>query len=176
MKSNMKILILLLFPIISLSQTKLDSISILDGKVKLLAPKELSPMPDDMWTTKYGQRPKPTMVLSDNDGEVNLIADMRQQRASEDQIGPFKDFQLQQLKSKRPDLELIIDGVKSVNGKKVGYFKFLTQAVDQKVFNYYFFIVVDDKVLLFTFNCTEKLRKKWESTADKIVESLQVRQ
>ena len=168
----MKVLILLLIPTFSFSQTKLDTVSFLSGKAKILAPKELKPMSEQMWTLKYQQRTRPVLVLSDEDGEVNLIADMTQQPASESQLASFKDFQIQQLKSRRPDLELLSEGVKTINGKKVGYFKFVTQAIDQKVFNYYFFTLVNGKILLFTFNCIEKLQKKWESTADQIVASL----
>ncbi|RTL58733.1 MAG: DUF1795 domain-containing protein [Sphingobacteriales bacterium] len=168
----MKFLILLLFPVFSFSQAKLDTVSFLSGKVKILAPKALKPMSDEMWTLKYQNRPRPVLVLSDNDGEVNLIADMTQQPARENQLVSFKDFQIQQLKSRRPDLQLLSDSVQTINGKKVGYFKFLTQAIDQKVFNYYFFTLVDGKILLLTFNCIEKLQKKWESTADQIVASL----
>ena len=95
--------------------------------------------------------------------------------ATENQIPAFKDAQLQQLKKSRPDMTVLDDGIKTINGKKVGYFKFLTQAIDQNVFNYYFFTVVDGKILLFTFNTIEKLQKKWEKTADEIVASLSVR-
>jgi hypothetical protein len=168
----MKFLILLLLPVLGFSQAKLDTITFLSGKAKILAPKELQPMSNQMWTLKYQKRTRPVLVLSDEDGEVNLIADMTQQPASESQLASFKDFQIQQIKSRRPDLELVSDGVKMVNGKKVGYFKFVTQAIDQKVFNYFFFTLVDGKVLIFTFNCIEKLQKKWESTADQIVGSL----
>lgn len=129
-------------------------------------------MSDEMWTAKYQRRTRPILVLSDEDGEVNLLADMTKLVATESQIPAFKDAQLQQLKKSRPDMTVFDEGVRSINGKKVGYFKFLTQAVDQKVFNYYFFTVVDGKILLFSFNCIEKLQKKWEPTADKIVSSL----
>lgn len=171
----MKFLALLLFPIFSFGQSKLDTVSILNGKVKILAPKELSSMTEEMWTAKYQARTRPVMVLSDKDGEVNLIADLTPQPATENQIVSFKDYQIQQLKAKRPDLNLLSDGVKTVNGKKIGYFKFVTQAVDQKVFNYYFFTIANGKILLFTFNCIEKLQKKWESTADNIVASLLIK-
>lgn len=167
-----KILFLLLLPVFCFSQTRLDTVNLLSGKVKLLAPTELKPMSDQMWTLKYQKHTRPVLVLTDEDGEVNLIADMTQQPASENQLSSFKDFQIQQLKKNRPDLELLTDGVKTVNGKKVGYFKFVTQAIDQKVFNYYFFTILNGKILLFTFNCIEKLQKKWESTADEIVASL----
>ena len=168
----MKFLIFLFFPLFSFGQSKLDTVTILSGKVKILAPKELSSMSEQMWTLKYQNRTRPVMVLTDENGEVNLIADMTKQPAAENQLASFKDYQIQQLKSKRSDLTVLEDGVKSINGKKVGYFKFVTQAVDQKVFNYYFFTLVEGKILLFTFNCIEKLQKNWEATADKIVASL----
>ena len=129
-------------------------------------------MSNEMWTAKYQRRTRPLLVLSDKDGEVNLLADMTQLAATESQIPVLKDAQLLQLKKSRSDMKVSDEGVKTINGKKVGYFKFLTQAVDQKVFNYYFFTVVDGKILLFSFNCIEKLQKKWEPTADKIVSSL----
>jgi hypothetical protein len=72
-------------------------------------------------------------------------------------------------------MTVLDEGVKTINGKKIGYFKFLTQAVDQKVFNYYFFTVVNGKILLFSFNSIEKLQKKWEHTADEIVASLKIK-
>ena len=102
----MKFFILLLFPVFSFGQSKLDTVSILNGKVKILAPKELSSMTEEMWKAKYQTRLRPIMVLSDEDGEVNLIEDLTQQPATENQIEAFKDFQIQQLKAKRPDLNL----------------------------------------------------------------------
>jgi hypothetical protein len=168
----MKFFAFLLLPVFGFSQTNLDTVSFLSGKVKILAPNDLKPMSDQMWTLKYQNRARPVLVLSDEDGEVNLIADMTRQPAAENQLASFKDFQIHQLKSKRPDLELLSDGVKTIHGKKVGYIKFLTRAIDQKVFNYYFFTLVGGRSLLFTFNCIEKLQKKWEGTADQIVASL----
>lgn len=151
---------------------KIGHLSFLSGKVKILAPSDLKPMSDQMWSLKYQNRTRPVLVLSDEAGEVNLIADMTRQPAAESQLVSFKDFQIQQLKSKRTDLVLLSNGIKTINGKKVGYIKFQTQAIDQKIFNYYFFTLVDGKILLFTFNCIEKLQKQWESTADQILASL----
>lgn len=171
----MRFLILLLFPTLGFCQAKLDSITLQSGKINLLAPIEFKSMSDEMWTAKYHSRKRPILVLSDEDGEVNLIADLTQLTATENQIPAFKEAQLQQLKKSRPDMTVLDEGVKTINGKKIGYFKFLTQAVDQKVFNYYFFTVVNGKILLFSFNSIEKLQKKWEHTADEIVASLKIK-
>jgi len=171
----MKFIALLLFPFFSFSQDKFDKINLLENKVEILAPKELSKMTDQMWSFKYPKRARPILVLTDENGEVNLIADMTKQPAAENQLASFKDFQIAQLKKSRPDLKVLEDGVKTINGKKVPYFKFLSQAIDQKVFNYYFFTLVDGKILLFTFNCIEKLRTTWEKSADEIVASLKTK-
>ena len=167
-------LLVLLLPMAGFSQ-KMTSISLFDGKVELMVPKKLAEMSDEMWALKYRSRERPPMVLTDVDGEVNIIATETQQPATEDQMDAFVDFQLGELKKQRPDLVILDKGVKTVNGKKVGFFKFLSQAEDQKVFNYYFFVIVSGKMVLFSFNCIEKLRNDWESKADEIAASLKVK-
>jgi len=100
---------------------------------------------------------------------------MTRQPATEGDLAAYKDFQIAQLKKSRTDLQFLGDGVKTVNGKRLGYFKFVSQAIDQKVFNYYFFGIVNGKVLLFNFNCIEKLRAGWEKSAEEIVASLKLK-
>ena len=70
---------------------------------------------------------------------------------------------------------IIDSGIKSINKKKVAFFKFITKAIDQNIFNYYFFTILEGKVLMFTFNCIEKLRSRWEKSADEIVLSLNIK-
>ncbi len=168
----MKFIVLLLFPASCFAQIKLEKISLLNNKIEILAPKELSRMTDEMWTLRYQKRARPILVLTDKNGEVNFIADITRQPVAESQLASYKDFQIQQLKKKRPDFKVLKDGIKTINGKKVGYFTFLSPSTDQKVFNYYFFEIVDGKILFFTFNCIEKLQKHWENTADEMVASL----
>ncbi len=167
--------IFFLLPVFVFSQVKLERITLLDDKVSILAPVELSKMTDEMWTLKFQKRARPMLVLTDVNGAVNLIADLTQQNVTEDQLGSFKNFQLAQLKKVKPAQNILQEGIKAVNGKKVGYYKFLSQVNDQKVFNYYFFTIVEGKILFFTFNCMEKLKTTWEKTADQIVASLKIK-
>jgi hypothetical protein len=171
----MKLLFCLLFPIVGYSQITLEKISILNDKVEIMAPKELTEMSGEMWSLKYRNKPRPSLVLSDSTGEINLIADMTDQPATESQMTAFKDFQLKQIINKRSDAVILSNGVKVINGKKVGYFKFISQAVDQKIFNYYFFVIVSGKILLFSFNCIQQLQEQWEKSADEMVTSVKVK-
>lgn len=171
----MKFIVLLFFPIFSFGQIKLDkTISLLDNKVEILAPKELSKMSDEMWTLKYHDLPRPELVLTDENGEVNLLVDLTQQAAAESQISAYKDFRISNLK-KRTDIKILGEGIKNVNGKNIGFIKFSSQAIDQNIFNFYFFTVVKGKILLFTFNCIEKLQPTWENVADEILNSLKIK-
>ena len=172
----MKLIILLFSPVLIFGQTKLDQkISLLDNKVELFAPNSLTKMSDEIWSLKYKKRERPILVLSDDNGEVNLIADLTQQQSSASQLQEFNNQQIDMIKKRRPDVKFLSDGIKTIDGKKIAYFKFISQAIDQKIFNYYFFTIIDGKILLFTFNCTEKLKGTWEKTADEIVASLKTK-
>ena len=172
----MKFIALLFFPIIGFGQIKLDrTISLLYNKVEILAPKELSKMTDEMWALKYRSTPRPSLVLTDENGEVNLIVDNTQQPAKESQLSAYKDFRISNLKKTRTDINILDNGLKTINGKKIGFIKFTSKAIDQNIFNYYFFTVVNGKILFFNFNCIESLQKTWESTADEILASLKIK-
>jgi hypothetical protein len=171
----MKFIALLFFPVFSFDQIKLDQkISLLDDKIEILAPTELTKMSDKMWVLKYHTLPRPELALSDENGEVNLLVDLTQQPASESQIAAYKDFRISNLQKTRTDIKILGEGIKSVNGRNVGFIKFSSQASDQNIFNFYFFAIANGKVLLFNFNCPAKLQKKWEETADKILNSLKI--
>jgi hypothetical protein len=172
----MKFIALLLLPIFSFAQTKLEQkISILDQRVELLVPKELVKITPEIWKIKYGNMQQPILSLSDKDVDVNLIGQFTNQKWDENNLAEYKDFRINNLKKTRTDVEILENGVKDINGKKVGFFKFMSQARDVKIFNYYFFTIVDEKIFLFNFNCSEASRNTWEKTADEIVASLKTK-
>jgi len=172
----MKFIALLFFPVFSFGQMKADQkISILDNKVEILVPKELSKMSDDAWKIKYHDFPKPKLALANENGEVSLLADLTQQAAVDSQMAAYKDFRINNLKKAQPGIKILADGVKAVNGKYVGFVKFSSPATDQNIFNFFAFAVVRGKILSLSFNCTEKLQKTWEKVADEIVGSLKIK-
>ena len=166
----MKFIIILLFPVFSFAQTNFEKKIFLE-KVEILIPTELTKMTDDAWQIKYHNLPKPSAALSDENGEVNLLIDLTQQQAKEIQLEAYKDMRLTNLK-KRADVKILDHGVKYINGKKASFIKFSSEATDQTVFNYYIFIILDGKILSFTFNCIDKLKTDWEKAAEKMFASL----
>jgi hypothetical protein len=166
--------VLILLPVCSFGQASLETRKLFDGKVELMVPPEFKPMTVEIMDKKYpGQQPD--VVLTDDNTEVNIVAIRTKQLLQSSQIEAYKDFMMASLKKSHPDAEWLDSGVKTINGKRVGYFKMLSNAVDQKVFVYYFFTDMDGRALIMTFNCTEKLLPTWKDTADSIVSSLKVK-
>ena len=118
---------------------------------------------------------RPSIILTDDAGEVNLVISQIPQPLKPEQVGAFKDYQIAALKRIHPGAKWGESGVKAINGKQVGYFKFTVDAVDQPVFNYYFFTDLDGKILLLSFNCIEKLLPKWKDASETMVSSLKVK-
>jgi len=177
MKSVIKIIFFaFIIPFSVNAQVKLEKKTFLDNKIELMVPADFKPMTEEMLNTKYANtRQKPALILTDEDGEVNIIINHLPQPITPEQVSAFKDFQMSSLKKIRPDAKWLTDGVKTINGKNVGYFTFISNAIDQTVFNYYFFTDMDGKVLLLSFNCTGKLLPKWKEAAETIVSSLKVK-
>lgn len=154
---------------------ELQKRSLLEGKVEILVPVEFTEMSEEMLNVKYRGQNKPTYVLSDSDGTVNLAFNLTNNKANENLIASYQASLKSSLASGHPMATWKGDGIKSVNDKKVGYFKLITQASDQKVYNYIFIANVEGKLLIGTFNCIEKLMPEWEALAEKIVSSLRVK-
>ncbi|MDB5222666.1 MAG: hypothetical protein JWN83_1333 [Chitinophagaceae bacterium] len=171
----MKFIFFLLFPSFCFSQANQNKITFLDDKVEIVVPTDLAKMTREVLALKYPGRKEPTLALSDENGEINLIGEYTQQQVTNSQIKAYTNFTMVSLKKNHPDLKVINTGIKTVNGKQIGFFKFISKAIDQNIFNYYFITIVDGKALVFTFNCIDRLRSTWEKNADGIVASLKVR-
>ena len=90
-------------------------------------------------------------------------------------IEAYKDAFKASYKNKFPSATWISEGVTRINGRKVGFIQLITDALDQKIFNYLFFTDSNGKLLLGTFNCVEKDMKVWQPLSEQIVSSLKVK-
>lgn len=155
------------------AQIKLEKRTYLEGRLEMLIPTDFKQMSAEMIGVKYPNRTQqPQAVLSDDDGTVNIIVNYLPQSIQPSQVAEFKEFQLNFFKKNRPDAQWLADGVKQINGKTFGFLKFTIDAVDQKVYNYMVFSELNGKILMLSFNCTEKLLPKWQATAEEIMASI----
>ena len=176
MKQLFKTVLILLIPVLTFAQNDLEKASFLDNKLEILVPKSFHKMTEEEYKVKYpNPKRKASVIMTDKNLEVNLVIDFLQQYPlTNEQVEEFKNTQLAAVQKSHPEGKLLDNGIKNINGKKVGFFKILTQASDQKIFNYFVFTDLDEKVLFLTFNCGEKLMSTWEKTIDQMVNSLKL--
>lgn len=168
---------MLLIPLLSMTigEIELEVKTLLDGKIELKIPKKFGIMSEELMKLKYPSERRPTLVYSNESGGINVTLNLTQNRANQDLIEPYVENFVNTFKKIHPSAEWIGSGVKEINGQKVGYLKLITPAIDTKIYNVMFFTDLSGKLLLSTFNCTEKSIYEWEQTADEIMNSLKIK-
>ena len=159
----------------SIGDIDLEKRSILEDKVEILVPKEFRLMTAEEIKIKYPPTRPPKLVFTDTSLTTNLAFNLTDSRASREVIEQYKDALKQALSNAYSDAEWIDEGIKEINGKKAGYFKMISTAIDTKIYNHMFFTDVDGKLLICSFNCTIKNMERWKPVAEEIMNSLVVK-
>jgi hypothetical protein len=174
-----KLSILLLLPVLLLAatviQTELQATALLNNRIEIKIPKGFEIMKEDMLKLKYPMERRPTLVYTDVTGGINVAFNLTASRASQEQLEAYKDNFINAFKTMHPTAEWKDSGIKEINGRKTGYLELVTQAMDTKIYNLMFFTDLDGRLLLCTFNCTEKSIKEWEPLAKEIMQSLKIK-
>jgi hypothetical protein len=149
--------------------------SLLDDKVELKIPKKFNIMSEELLKMKYPSEERPTLVYSNESGGINVALNLTQNQANQEMISVYKDNFVKTFKNLYPSAEWKDSGIRTINGKKVGYLELVTPAIDTEIYNLMFFTDLDGKLLLCTFNCTKKNIAEWTPTAKKIMNSLKIK-
>jgi hypothetical protein len=164
--------LLTLFCIPFFFPVELEKKVVLDDKVEILMPKGWKPMSDELIRIKYpGARP-PKLVYSDNTGAISLAFNHTESKATKEVLDKYAEVLKQSLEKAYPDAVWEESGMKEINGKKVGFFRVITETPNDRIYNYMLFTDLDNKLLICSFNCVEKRLKEWRPVAQEIMESI----
>lgn len=153
----------------------LETKSLLNDKVELKIPIEFGVMSEELMKLKYPSERRPALVYTNETGGINIALNLTQHQASQQLIPSFKDNFVQTFKGLYPSAEWKDSGVTTINGREVGYLELVTPAIDTEIYNLIFFTDLDGKLLLCTFNCTQKSIDEWAPTAKEIMNSLKIK-
>lgn len=166
----------LLSAILFYSSSELENRSFFDDKVLLSIPSDFIDMPQRYIDRKYPTPQRPSIILMNEDTEINIALDLTSNQANQSYIPEFNKSSAQAYKNAYPDIEWISDGVKEINGRKVGYSEFVVPAIDTKIYNLIFMTDVSGKLLVATFNCAERYKDDWSAKASEVMNSLVVKE
>lgn len=151
---------------------ELEKKLVLDNKVEILMPRGWKPMSEELIKIKYpGARP-PKLVYSDNTGAISIAFNHTDSKASAETLEKYRDVLKESLEKAYPDAVWEESGIREINGKKIGFFKVITDTPADKIFNYMLFTDLDGKLLICSFNCVEKKLKEWRPVAEEMMGSI----
>ena len=157
-------------------EIELEKRSLLSNKIEMLVPKDFKEMSKEMIAFKYQGNNKPTFVLTNKEATVNIAMNILEgSPADSSVIENYETAVKNSFKNSFPDARWIDDGITTVNGKKTGYLKLITKALDQPIYNCLFITDIDGKLFICTFNCIEKVLPEWKYAADKMAGSFVVK-
>ncbi len=154
---------------------ELEARLLLNERIELKIPKNFKIMSEELINIKYPSQRRPTLVYSNESGGINVALNLTQNKASQQEIVAYQNNFVQTFKNLYPSAEWKDNGVKTINGKKVGYLELVTPAIDTEIYNLIFFTDLDGKLLICTFNCTRKDINKWTPVAKEIMNSLKLK-
>ena len=134
-------------------------------------------MSGDMLALKWPDNPdKPSGVLAAENGKWTLEYRYSNTAIDDNGIPGFTDSLMAEVNADNATINILDDGILLQDGKNIGYISSLSKEKSHKRFNYYFYISLDNRLLLFHFSCSSGDRHVWESKASEMASSIRITQ
>ena len=153
-------------------QNKSSSLKpILDNKAQIKLPESFELMSSDKIALKYPMvERRPSEVYSNKSGSINIAFNHTRSEASIEELPQIRDVLGMQIK--KSTIDFIGSKIQAINGQDFAIFQFVSPAANANIYNLMFVTVLENRLLIGTFNCTTNLREEWEPIGKQIVSSM----
>ncbi|MHC1748108.1 MAG: hypothetical protein AB9856_06945 [Cellulosilyticaceae bacterium] len=163
------------FVVVKYQQLMVEERVLLDGEISMCIPKDFEMMEEDLAEMKYPGEDKPDYIYTNEDTTVNLTFSIDDDgEISDEEVVEVRDILAKEMKRIYPattieDMETI-----EANHKSISYFAFEVPLIDGNVYNFMFFMEVNDALLLGNFNCSVYEKKEWKIILKQMLTTLKV--
>ncbi len=154
---------------------QLETRNLLDGKIQMLVPTHFEPMSEELIRVKYPMERRPTFVLSNERGTVNIAYDLKTNALSIEELDEAHRAFEKMFRNAYPSATWYRSERTILNGQECFIFEVLTPAIDTEIHNIIVVFSLKGRMLLISINITKELVKEWLPVARKMVESIQFR-
>lgn len=148
--------------------------SFLGNRLKVAVPPDFQVMDDEMLRLKYPTERRPTLVLTNPAGSINIAINHTQNGMAESKVASTHSAIDRMFKNLHPSATWFRSEVTRINGRAAFVLDLRTPAIDTEVRNIMVATHLDDRMLLLSFNCTRELEAQWEPIGQKIASSMTV--
>ena len=154
------------------SEIELIKKRVLSERVEVLIPKGFELMTEQQMDFVYSHASSRPSVVFTNNNLVSLALNYSDNPADQDMVQVYTDNFAKGYHKQYKNATFFGEGVKEMNGRKVGYIEFMKPEMGHEVYTLVFFTDVQGKLLICTFNCADRQKPEWEPLAKRIMASL----
>ncbi|NML66505.1 hypothetical protein HHL22_14950 [Hymenobacter sp. RP-2-7] len=154
------------------SEIELIKKRVLSERVELLIPKGFEVMTEQQMDFQYAHANSRPSVVFTNNNLVSLSFNYSDNEADQDMVEVYEANFAKGYHKQYKAATFFSEGVKEVNGRKVGFIEYMKPEMGHEVYTLVFFTDVQGKLLICTFNCADRQKPEWEPLAKKIMASL----
>lgn len=148
--------------------------SFVAGKITMMVPKEFEIMEPEKAKIKYPAEQRPTTILTDHTGAVNILFNYMGEDRVEGEMDAYRSRTFGMMCRINPGIKLQSMGTELISGQKVAYVEFTNPVIDGKLYNLMYFLAVENRILMVSFNCRTKTVKYWKQPAFEMMCSTEV--
>ena len=140
-----------------------------EDEITLYIPKDFEEMPENLKIQKYPNINRPEMIQTNAKGDVNFTWNYKDIKLEESELESLLDDTEKMLKMIQPSMVFYKKEVKEIEAGKIAILDYKSPAIGGKIYNYNFFLKINDKILQGVFNCRYNECKMWKPIFEEVV-------
>jgi hypothetical protein len=145
---------------------------VLSERVEILIPKGFEVMSEQQMDFLYAKAQSRPSVIYTNASHASLSFSYTDNTADQDMIDMYAMNFMKTYRKQYSDAQFFADGVKEINGRKIGFIEMMKPELGHQVYQLIFFTDVEGRLLMCTFSCPDRQKPEWESVAKQVMGSL----
>ncbi|MGA3599093.1 hypothetical protein [Lysinibacillus agricola] len=148
--------------------------SFYEGQIKMCIPTTFDVMEQELMDIKYPSSRRPEYIYTSESTSINVTLKIMEQQIQAEELEDFTETMMTILQKTQPTAKMLDIGMNEVNGVQIGYFDFITPALDNKIYNLMFLFIVGKNVTMGSINCLKKEMDIWKPIAYGMMETISI--
>jgi hypothetical protein len=132
-------------------------------------PSEFGLMDLDTAKLKYPNEDRPGVIYADGEGATTYNFSFRDEEMDDGETEEVRDAILAVMKRLNPSYGFMAVGVTRAEGTRIGFFDFVSPAVDSDVYNLLFIFSLRGRLVLGSFNCLHADMAAWTEVNEQVL-------
>ena len=145
-----------------------------ENQIQMFMPVAFEEMESELMNIKYPSSRRPDYIYTSDSTSINVTMKLMEQQLKEEELEDFTEAMMNIVQKFQPGAEMLDIGMKEVNGLQIGYFDFISKALDNKIYNLMFLFIVGDNVATGSVNCLKKEMNIWQPIAYGMLETIAI--